>query len=172
MFKIHQLDELSSSSRASHHLTIHHLIAENADVSKLRVKVQFVGRRRAFVLNVAMAQQEYPKIITRPAKPPEAYGGLEVSLLLLTRLCSLFVLINAHQQPLSFSLPHLLQVSQAIEKWGRMRETTVDHFKFTPRTSAYAILWAVAVPFGLFSLIKWHRRRKDVNKGITPRKLF
>ena len=42
-----------------------------------------------------------------------------------------------------------------------MRETTTQHFKFTPRTSLYAFIWAFAVPFGVYSLVKWERRRKD-----------
>lgn len=65
---------------------------------------------------------------------------------------------------------HPTQRSNAVERWGSMRETTVNHFKLTPRTTAYAILWAGIVPFGLYSLIKWHVRRKDRLKGIEPRK--
>ena len=60
----------------------------------------------------------------------------------------------------------------AIEKWGRMRETTVEHFKFTPRTSMYAFIWAFAVPFGVFNLIKWERRRKDRKAGRKETPLF
>lgn len=61
-----------------------------------------------------------------------------------------------------------IERSIAIEKWGLMRERTVEHFKFTPRTSAYAILWAILVPCGIYNLIKWERRRKDRAKGRKP----
>ena len=53
-----------------------------------------------------------------------------------------------------------------------MRETTTEHFKFTPRTSAYAFIWAFAVPFAVFSLIKWERRRKDRVAGRKETPLF
>jgi hypothetical protein len=53
-----------------------------------------------------------------------------------------------------------------------MRETTPKYFKFTPRTTFYALLWAGIVPFTFWSLVKWEMRRKDKMKGITPRKLF
>ncbi len=64
------------------------------------------------------------------------------------------------------------QRSQAIEKWGSMREKTAQHFKFTPKTTFYAVLWAGIVPLAVWSLIKWDLRRKDRNKGVTPRTLF
>lgn len=67
---------------------------------------------------------------------------------------------------------HFLQRSQAIERWGSMRETTNKHFKMTPRTSFYAILWAGLVPFGLLTLIKWDTRRRDLKKGVKPREHF
>ena len=53
-----------------------------------------------------------------------------------------------------------------------MREKTVQHFKFTPRTSFYAILWAGIVPFGVLSLLKWDMWRKDRNNGRPLRRLF
>lgn len=60
----------------------------------------------------------------------------------------------------------------AIEKWGLMRESTTEYFKFTPRTTLYAIIWAFAVPFGVFELIKWERRRKDRLAGRKEAPLF
>ncbi|KAL5457405.1 hypothetical protein EMCRGX_G034657 [Ephydatia muelleri] len=57
-----------------------------------------------------------------------------------------------------------IERSNAIEKWSRMRERTVEHFKFTPKTSFYAIFWAALVPFGLYNLIKWDLRRQDIKK--------
>ena len=65
-----------------------------------------------------------------------------------------------------------MQRSQAIEKWGRMRETTTEHFKFTPRTTLYAFFWAFVVPFGVYSLVKWERRRKDRLAGREERPLL
>ena len=53
-----------------------------------------------------------------------------------------------------------------------MRETTDVHFKFTPKTSAYGILWAALVPLGLLTLIKWDTRRRDLKKGVKPREHF
>lgn len=60
----------------------------------------------------------------------------------------------------------------AIEKWGRMRETTNKHFKFTPRTTAYVLVWAVLVPFGVWRFIRWDVRRRDRAEGREPRDLF
>lgn len=102
----------------------------------------------------------YYKIIARPKKPPEQWSGINVSLFIGTP-------IIAH----STAAPFVSQRSLAIEEWGHMRETTVKHFKFTPRTSLYAFIWAFAVPFGVFSLIKWELRRKDRMAGRKERSL-
>lgn len=58
-----------------------------------------------------------------------------------------------------------IERSNAVEKWGRMREQTVQHFKFTPRTTTYCLIWAFLVPYGVLSVIKWERRRRDRMKG-------
>uniref|UniRef100_A0A1X7VIU3 Complex I-B15 n=1 Tax=Amphimedon queenslandica TaxID=400682 RepID=A0A1X7VIU3_AMPQE len=62
--------------------------------------------------------------------------------------------------------------SNAIEAWGRMRETTNQHFKFTPRTTAYCVIWALLVPIGIWKIIKWERQYKDRAKGRPPKDLF
>ena len=113
-----------------------------------------------------MAQPEYPKIIRRPVKPPEEYAYLDVSVIIPSKPYRLYFFYLMRTNPLLLSP---FQKSNAIEKWGKMRETTVEHFKFTPRTSAYAFIWALALPFGIYSLIKWHRRRKYIRKGLVPK---
>ncbi len=67
---------------------------------------------------------------------------------------------------------NILQRDIAIEKWGRMREKTLQHFKFTPWTSFLAILWAGVVPLAFYSLLKWDLHRKDKNEGFKPRKFL
>ena len=46
-----------------------------------------------------------------------------------------------------------------------MRERTANHFRFTPRTTLYSVIWAGLVPFALYSAIKWERQRQDRKKG-------
>ena len=40
----------------------------------------------------------------------------------------------------------------AIERWGSMREQTLRHFKFTPRTTRLGILFGLVVPWGIYEL--------------------
>lgn len=63
-----------------------------------------------------------------------------------------------------------VQRSNAIERWGLMRERTADHFRFTPRTTLYCIIWAGLVPFALYSAIKWERQLQDRRKGRPVKK--
>jgi len=53
----------------------------------------------------------------------------------------------------------------AIEKWGKMRETTHLHFKLTPKTSFLAIIWGVLVPGSFYYLMKWDLHRQDAAAG-------
>ena len=69
----------------------------------VRVKVQLLEQAEATTRSeVVMAQQEYPKIITRPAKPPESYGGIDVSGQVPNSAMGVLILISAHSE-LAFS---------------------------------------------------------------------
>ena len=37
-----------------------------------------------------------------------------------------------------------------IDRWARMRETTTQHFRWTPRRALQALVWGVAVPLALY----------------------
>jgi hypothetical protein len=65
-----------------------------------------------------------------------------------------------------------IERSNALEKWGKMRETTDRHFKFTRRTTLYCVIWAGIVPFALYQTIKWERQRKDIVKGRPVKKYW
>lgn len=43
-----------------------------------------------------------------------------------------------------------LKNDPAIDKWATMRENTVKHFKWTPRTTRKAVMWGVLVPFAIY----------------------
>ena len=53
-----------------------------------------------------------------------------------------------------------------------MRENTLEHFKFTPRTTTYCVIWAGLVPFALWQLIKWERRYRWKTAGKPERPIF
>ena len=47
----------------------------------------------------------------------------------------------------------VLRHDPAIERWATMRESTLAHFKWNPRTVGMSILWGVVVPVGIYELI-------------------
>eukprot|EP00794_Sanderia_malayensis_P015520 gene15520-17103_t len=57
----------------------------------------------------------------------------------------------------------------AIERWGKMRETTHLSFKLTPKTVFLGILWGVLVPGSFYYLLKWDLHRQDAKAGRLPR---
>jgi hypothetical protein len=62
--------------------------------------------------------------------------------------------------------------SEAIEKWGLMKERTIETFRVTPKTSFYGVVFGLLVPAGIYSLITWHKRRQDRLDGKPPRKFI
>ncbi|XP_062510394.1 uncharacterized protein LOC134186434 [Corticium candelabrum] len=65
----------------------------------------------------------------------------------------------------------LLQ-SEAIERWGLMRERTFDTFRVTPKTAFYGFVFGLLVPAGIYSLLTWHKKRQDRLDGKPERKYF
>lgn len=56
----------------------------------------------------------------------------------------------------------------AIERWGSMRETTQDHFKFRPRTVFLGVMWCAIVPAAYYFFLKWEIKQKHFLCGETP----
>jgi len=64
--------------------------------------------------------------------------------------------------------------SPPIEKWVKHKEDYHLRYRHTPRTVRDALLWGVAVPVLLYSLVKLEQQRVDERNGrpgsVTPAK--
>ncbi|KJE90135.1 hypothetical protein CAOG_01484 [Capsaspora owczarzaki ATCC 30864] len=64
---------------------------------------------------------------------------------------------------------HGMQKSPIVERWATMRETTVQHFRFTPRTTGISFLLMVAIPVGIYALTSLELKKQDEVSGQKRR---
>ncbi|EGD79406.1 hypothetical protein PTSG_09818 [Salpingoeca rosetta] len=58
-----------------------------------------------------------------------------------------------------------LKVDPAIERWGAMRETTVRHFRITPKTARQGFLWGLVVPLIIYEGAISEMKKRAVARG-------
>jgi len=58
-----------------------------------------------------------------------------------------------------------LKTDAAIERWGSMRETTVQHFRMNKRTGLQFAIFGVIIPVAIYELSVLSAVRRDARPG-------
>eukprot|EP01134_Creolimax_fragrantissima_P000992 CFRG0992T1 len=63
-----------------------------------------------------------------------------------------------------------IKKSQAIERWGAMRESTIEPFVFTPKNTILSFIFAGLVPYAIFCGLLGSQHERDAELGKAPKK--